>query len=202
MDLVDQTDPFIDGVSFRARPPNKSWRPISKLSGGEKTISSLSFLFALHNYKPSPLFCMDEIDAALDHSNVAVVARFIKQRTKNSQFIVISLRNHMLEMSYKTIGVYKIQDLSHIFCFTPVLQSLTDSQKKAYSKLIELKCEKEKEGQYVAYVSDLAGSHEESEQQTQTAALKASKSRLSDSDFSKLVKTSFIRAPTERKKSE
>jgi len=52
------------------RPPKKAWKKISKLSGGEKTLSSLSLVFALHYYKPTPLYFMDEIDASLDFKNV------------------------------------------------------------------------------------------------------------------------------------
>ena len=70
---------------------------MSKLSGGEKTLSSLSLIFALHVYKPSPLYCMDEIDAALDYKNVAIVGKYIKERARDSQFIIISLRNNMFE---------------------------------------------------------------------------------------------------------
>ena len=66
---------------------------MKNLSGGEKTISSLALIFALHRYKPSPLYCMDEIDAALDFKNVAIVGRYIKENTKNAQFLVISLRS-------------------------------------------------------------------------------------------------------------
>ena len=55
-----------------------------KLSGGEKTLSSLAFIFALHHYKPTPLYFMDEIDAALDYKNVAIVAKYIKERAKNA----------------------------------------------------------------------------------------------------------------------
>jgi chromosome segregation ATPase len=63
------------------------------LSGGEKTLSSLSLVFALHQYKPTPIYVMDEIDAALDFRNVSIVASYIKERTRNdAQFIVISLR--------------------------------------------------------------------------------------------------------------
>ncbi len=56
---------------------------MSKLSGGEKTLSSLSLIFALHLFKPSPLYCMDEIDAALDYKNVAIVAKYIREKAKN-----------------------------------------------------------------------------------------------------------------------
>ncbi len=60
------------------RPPKKSWKNICNLSGGEKTLSSLALVFALHHYKPTPLYVMDEIDAALDFKNVSIVANYIK----------------------------------------------------------------------------------------------------------------------------
>lgn len=59
------------------RPPKKSWKKIFNLSGGEKTLSSLALVFALHHYKPTPLYFMDEIDAALDFKNVSIVALYI-----------------------------------------------------------------------------------------------------------------------------
>ena len=65
---------FISSV----RPPKKSWKNISNLSGGEKTLSSLALVFALHHYKPTPLYVMDEIDAALDFKNVSIVGHYIK----------------------------------------------------------------------------------------------------------------------------
>ena len=55
---------------FSVRPPKKSWKNIANLSGGEKTLSSLSLVFALHQYKPTPLYVMDEIDAALGASGL------------------------------------------------------------------------------------------------------------------------------------
>ncbi|XP_021736363.1 structural maintenance of chromosomes protein 4-like isoform X1 [Chenopodium quinoa] len=65
LELVDSLDPFSEGVVFSVRPPKKSWKNIANLSGGEKTLSSLALIFALHHYKPTPLYVMDEIDAAL-----------------------------------------------------------------------------------------------------------------------------------------
>lgn len=65
LELVDSLDPFSEGIVFSVRPPKKSWKNISNLSGGEKTLSSLALVFALHHYKPTPLYVMDEIDAAL-----------------------------------------------------------------------------------------------------------------------------------------
>ncbi|KAI9845416.1 MAG: hypothetical protein M1837_004894 [Sclerophora amabilis] len=97
LELVDSLDPFSEGILFSVMPPKKSWKNISNLSGGEKTLSSLALVFALHHYKPTPLYVMDEIDAALDFRNVSIVASYIKERTKNAQFIVISLRNNMVK---------------------------------------------------------------------------------------------------------
>lgn len=71
LELVDSLDPFSEGILFSVMPPKKSWRNISNLSGGEKTLSSLALVFALHHYKPTPLYVMDEIDAALDFRNVS-----------------------------------------------------------------------------------------------------------------------------------
>ena len=92
---VDTLDPFSEGILFSVRPPRKSWKSISNLSGGEKTLCSLALVFALHHYRPTPLYVMDEIDAALDFKNVSIIANYIKDRTKDAQFVVISLRNNM-----------------------------------------------------------------------------------------------------------
>lgn len=107
LELVDSLDPFAEGILFSVMPPKKSWKNISNLSGGEKTLSSLALVFALHAYKPTPVYVMDEIDAALDFRNVSIVANLIRERTKGGQFIIISLRNNMFELSSRLIGVYK-----------------------------------------------------------------------------------------------
>lgn len=107
LELVDSLDPFSEGIVFSVRPPKKSWKNISNLSGGEKTLSSLALVFALHHYKPTPLYFMDEIDAALDFKNVSIVGHYIKERTKNAQFIIISLRSNMFELADYLVGIYK-----------------------------------------------------------------------------------------------
>ncbi|KAJ3193727.1 hypothetical protein HDU82_002709, partial [Entophlyctis luteolus] len=107
LELVDSLDPFSEGVIFSVMPPKKSWKNICNLSGGEKTLSSLALVFALHHYKPTPLYFMDEIDAALDFKNVSIVANYVKDRTKNAQFIIISLRNNMFELADRLVGIYK-----------------------------------------------------------------------------------------------
>ncbi len=107
LEFVDSMYPFTEGIVFSVRPPKKSWKNISNLSGGEKTLSSLALVFALHYYKPTPLYFLDEIDAALDFKNVSIVANYVKERTKNAQFIIISLRNNMFELADRLVGIYK-----------------------------------------------------------------------------------------------
>ncbi|KFP74712.1 Structural maintenance of chromosomes protein 4, partial [Acanthisitta chloris] len=119
LELVDSLDPFSEGIMFSVRPPKKSWKKIFNLSGGEKTLSSLALVFALHHYKPTPLYFMDEIDAALDFKNVSIVAFYIYEQTKNAQFIVISLRNNMFEIADRLIGIYKTQNTSKSVATNP-----------------------------------------------------------------------------------
>ena len=95
LELVDHLDPFTEGINFSVRPNLKTWKPISRLSGGEKTLSSLSLIFALHYYKPTPLYFMDEIDAALDYKNIGIIAQYIKKKATGAQFMVISLKQNM-----------------------------------------------------------------------------------------------------------
>jgi len=121
LELVDTLDPFSEGINFSVRPPKKSWKQITNLSGGEKTLASLSLVFALHHYKPTPLYFMDEIDAALDFRNVSIIANYIKERTKNAQFIVISLRNHMFELADLLVGIYKTYDVSKSVAIDPLV---------------------------------------------------------------------------------
>ncbi|XP_071838574.1 structural maintenance of chromosomes protein 4-like isoform X2 [Apostichopus japonicus] len=119
LELVDSLDPFSEGIVFSVRPPKKSWKVIANLSGGEKTLSSLSLVFALHQFKPTPVYVMDEIDAALDFKNVSIVGHYIKERTKDAQFIVISLRNNMFELADRLVGIYKTHDCSKTVAINP-----------------------------------------------------------------------------------
>ncbi|NWX24428.1 SMC4 protein, partial [Aegotheles bennettii] len=119
LELVDSLDPFSEGIIFSVRPPKKSWKKIFNLSGGEKTLSSLALIFALHHYKPTPLYFMDEIDAALDFKNVSIVAFYIYEQTKNAQFIIISLRNNMFEISDRLIGIFKTHNITNSVVTNP-----------------------------------------------------------------------------------
>ncbi|XP_048121194.1 structural maintenance of chromosomes protein 4 [Alosa alosa] len=126
LELVDSLDPFSEGINFSVRPPKKSWKKIYNLSGGEKTLSSLALVFALHHFKPTPLYFMDEIDAALDFKNVSIVACYIYEQTKNAQFIIISLRNNMFEIADRLIGIYKTYNTTKSVPINPKTISLQE----------------------------------------------------------------------------
>uniref|UniRef100_A0A8D8SJ49 Structural maintenance of chromosomes protein 4 n=1 Tax=Cacopsylla melanoneura TaxID=428564 RepID=A0A8D8SJ49_9HEMI len=111
LEYKEYSDPYAQGIKYVVRPPRKSWKSIDCLSGGEKTLASLALVFALHYYSPSPLYFMDEIDAALDTSNVAIIGHFIRTRTKFAQFIIISLRDEMFSLATNLIGIYQ-----HLHC--------------------------------------------------------------------------------------
>ena len=126
LEFVDSLDPFSQGILFSVRPPGKSWKSISNLSGGEKTLSSLSLVFALHEFKPTPFYIMDEIDAALDFRNVSIIANYLKERTTNAQFIVVSLRNNMFELADRLVGIFKIEDCTSSLSVDPMRSSTLD----------------------------------------------------------------------------
>nr|UXY87569.1 structural maintenance of chromosomes 4 [Cryptomonas curvata] len=96
IESIDHTDPFKQGIILSIKPDNENWKALSSLSGGEKSISSLSLLFSLQIIKPSFLYLMDEIDAALDFVNVNKVSRYILLNNRNFQIAIISLRKNML----------------------------------------------------------------------------------------------------------
>nr|VZI45483.1 unnamed protein product [Spirometra erinaceieuropaei] len=112
LELIDSLDPFSEGIVFSVRPPKKTWKSIANLSGGEKTLSSLALVFALHHFKPTPLYVMDEIDAALDFKNVSIVGNYVMERTKDAQFVIISLRNNMFELADRLVGIYKTHNIT------------------------------------------------------------------------------------------
>ena len=143
LELVDNLDPFSEGILFSVRPPKKSWKNINHLSGGEKTLSSLALVFALHHYKPTPLYVMDEIDAALDFKNVSIVANLIKDRTKNAQFIVISLRNNMFELAERLCGIYKVNNTTKSITIEPSSFVVKGSTKDGNGEYIDLDADKE-----------------------------------------------------------
>ena len=105
----DEDEPYHHGVVYRVMPPMKRYMPMDALSGGEKTVASLALLFALHSYKPSPFFVLDEIDAALDNINVQRVSAYVRQRAvvDKLQCVVISLKETFYSKAQSLVGVYR-----------------------------------------------------------------------------------------------
>ncbi|NDJ25830.1 chromosome segregation protein SMC [Nostoc sp. B(2019)] len=105
LQLEDPEDPFSSGLNLVAHPKGKPVQRLASMSGGEKSLTALSFIFALQRYRPSPFYAFDEVDMFLDGANVERLARMIKQQAQQAQFIVVSLRRPMIESAERTIGV-------------------------------------------------------------------------------------------------
>ena len=98
-------DPFQGGLNLVAHPKGKPVQRLASMSGGEKSLTALSFIFALQRYRPSPFYAFDEVDMFLDGSNVERLSAMIQKQARQAQFIVVSLRRPMIEAADRTIGV-------------------------------------------------------------------------------------------------
>lgn len=105
LQLDDEADPLSGGLTLVAHPKGKVMRRLSAMSGGEKSLTALSFLFALQRFRPSPFYALDEVDSFLDGVNVENLARLIAQQAQLAQFLVVSHRRPMIAASQRTIGV-------------------------------------------------------------------------------------------------
>jgi len=105
LQLDDANDPFNGGLTLVAHPKGKQVRRLASMSGGEKSLTALSFIFALQRYRPSPFYAFDEVDMFLDGANVERLSKMIQQQARLAQFIVVSLRRPMIEAAERTIGV-------------------------------------------------------------------------------------------------
>ncbi|KAJ7497178.1 condensin complex subunit SMC1 [Mycena latifolia] len=113
LSLEDSEEPYAGGIKYHAMPPMKRFRDMEQLSGGEKTVAALALLFAIHSYQPAPFFVLDEVDAALDNTNVAKIANYIQSQASDAfQFIVISLKGSLYERGNSLVGIYRDQDVN------------------------------------------------------------------------------------------
>ena len=105
LELVEDEDILECGIRIIAQPPGKKLQNMMQLSGGEKALTAIALLFAIQALKPSPFCLLDEIEAALDDSNVGRFASYLNKLTKNTQFIVITHRKPTMELADSLYGV-------------------------------------------------------------------------------------------------
>jgi len=105
LQLEDPENIFESGLTIKARPRGKKILLLSALSGGEKSIASIAFIFAIQHYDPSPFYVLDEVDMYLDGVNAEIVSRMIKRNAQDSQFIMVSLRKVALKEANHVYGV-------------------------------------------------------------------------------------------------
>ncbi len=105
LQLENPSDPLTGGLNLVAHPKGKPVQHLSSMSGGEKSLTALSFIFALQRYRPSPFYAFDEVDMFLDGANVERLARMVQKQAQLAQFIVVSLRRPMIDAADRTIGV-------------------------------------------------------------------------------------------------
>jgi chromosome segregation protein len=103
--LTQPDDPLNSGLTIQAQPRGKKMQRLEAMSGGEKSLTSLAFVFALQRVTPAPFYALDEVDMNLDGLNAERLASMVKREAQSAQFIVVSLRKPMLSHSDRTVGV-------------------------------------------------------------------------------------------------
>jgi chromosome segregation protein len=103
--LEDEDDPFDGGLTMKAQPKDKPIQRLAAMSGGEKSLTALAFIFAIQRYNPAPFYALDEVDAFLDAANADMVGEMVDELAGDAQFVVVSHRSALLERSERAIGV-------------------------------------------------------------------------------------------------
>ena len=103
--LENAEDPFDGGLTMKAQPGDKPIQRLTAMSGGEKSLTALAFIFAIQRHNPAPFYALDEIDAFLDAANAERVGEMVDDLSADAQFVVVSHRSALLERSERAIGV-------------------------------------------------------------------------------------------------
>jgi chromosome segregation protein len=103
--LEDEEDPFEGGLTMKAQPGDKPIQRLDAMSGGEKSLTALAFIFAIQQHNPAPFYALDEVDAFLDAANADLVGELVDELSEDAQFVVVSHRSAMLERAERAIGV-------------------------------------------------------------------------------------------------
>jgi chromosome segregation protein len=112
--LENEEDPFTGGMTFAVQPRDKKVHLLSSLSGGEKSLTTLAFIFSIQRYIPAPFYAFDEVDMSLDGSNVERISSMITELSPHSQFVIVSLRKPMIDAAERIMGVTLRPDKSSL----------------------------------------------------------------------------------------
>ncbi|WP_411968026.1 chromosome segregation protein SMC [Haloferax sp. YSSS75] len=103
--LENPEDPFEEGLTMKAQPGDKPIQRLDAMSGGEKSLTALAFIFAIQRHNPAPFYALDEVDAFLDAANAERVGQMVDDLAGDAQFVVVSHRSALLERAERAIGV-------------------------------------------------------------------------------------------------
>ena len=117
LELQNEDDIFNSGISYLIQFPNKPKRESTSISGGEKTLAAIVFVLALQKLKPSPFYLFDEIDAHLDAPNSERLANILEERAKESQFIMVSLKDSVVQKAKLIYGVFPKNGVSNVVTY-------------------------------------------------------------------------------------
>ncbi len=117
LELQNEDDIFNSGISYLIQFPNKPKRESTSISGGEKTLAAIVFVLALQKLKPSPFYLFDEVDAHLDAPNSERLAKILEERSKESQFIMVSLKDSVIRKAKLIYGVFPKNGVSHVVTY-------------------------------------------------------------------------------------
>jgi len=117
LELQNEDDIFNSGISYLIQFPNKPKRESTSISGGEKTLAAIVFVLALQKLKPSPFYLFDEVDAHLDAPNAERLSTILEERSKESQFIMVSLKDSVIQKAKLIYGVFPKNGVSHVVTY-------------------------------------------------------------------------------------
>lgn len=117
LELQNEDDIFNSGISYLIQFPNKPKRESTSISGGEKTLAAIVFVLALQKLKPSPFYLFDEVDAHLDAPNSERLAKILEERSKESQFIMVSLKDSVIQKAKLIYGVFPKNGVSNVVTY-------------------------------------------------------------------------------------
>ncbi len=137
LEIENEKDPLSGGVLLKAKPRGKDVKRLEIMSGGEKTLTALAFLFAVQQYRPAPFYYFDEVDAHLDDANARKIAELMKELSKEAQFIVVTLRDTMASYADRLIGVSARDGISSVYTLDlkDIMERETDETATAPAKV-------------------------------------------------------------------